>query len=419
MSDDRAAEAAHGTASTRLPLEGVRIIDLTTTFMGPYTTMLLGGLGADVIKVEAPDGDVARYVGPRRHDAMGPIFLNANHGKRSVAIDLKTPAGGEILGRLIASAEVFLTNMRPAARAKLGLEAGDVLALNPSVVYCTMTGFGGTGPYRDLVAYDDVIQAMCGLASVQGGPGGTPAYVKTAIVDKMMGVYGFGALLAGLFARERTGEGQIVEVPMFETMITNLAIETQGGTVFDPPTGPVGYPRSETPFRRPYATADGHLAVMPYTDRQWHRFFELIGKPELRGDERFDTVAHRTANAGELYELLETEVAERGSAEWRETLEAAGIAHAPVLSVTEAIEDRHIREVGLFRQREHPTEGTIRVSRIPIRFGDRDIEHRRLAPVLGEHGPEVLAELGYDAGEIRRLRATGVIAEPPNVPPAD
>ncbi|MFI6284210.1 CaiB/BaiF CoA transferase family protein [Streptomyces sp. NPDC051018] len=416
MSEDGSAQTPDPSDPVRLPLDGIRVIDLTTTFMGPYATMLLGGLGADVIKVELPQGDVARYVGPRRHNAMGPVFLNANHGKRSIAMDLTTEAAKEVLGRLIASADVFLTNMRPAARAKLGLESQDVMAVNPGIVYCTMNGFGQDGPYRDLAAYDDVIQAMCGLASVQGGPGGSPAYVKTAIADKLVGVFGFGALLAGLFARERTGEGQIVEVPMFETMVTNLAIETQGGTVFDPPTGPPGYPRSETPYRRPYATADGHLAVLPYTDRQWHRFFELIGKPELCEDERFDTIGHRTVNADELYRMLEAEIAGRTSAEWMRALTEAGIAHAPVLTVTETLEDPHSRAVGLFRRREHPTEGGIRVSRIPMRFGDRGVEHRRLAPVLGEHGREVLTEAGYDTARIQELLDAEVVVEPANAP---
>lgn len=249
------------------PLTGVRVVDLTTTFMGPYVTMLMARMGADVIKVESPDGDVLRQVGAGRSPGMGPIFLAANHGKRSVALDLASPGGRDAMRALLVGADAFVTNMRPDAVDRLGLGPDELCAADPRLVYVALRGFGGGGPYRGRAAYDDVIQAASGLAAVQGGEG-EPAYVRSVVADKTVALMGLSAVNAALFARERTGRGGFTEVPMFETMASFLLVEQQNANVLDP-LAPTGYARTETPYRRPYRTSDGYLGVVVYTDRQW------------------------------------------------------------------------------------------------------------------------------------------------------
>lgn len=391
------------------PLAGLTVLDLTTTFMGPYCTMIMAQMGANVIKVEAPDGDIVRWIGAGRNAGMGPIFLGANHGKRSIALDLKHPAARPTLLRLIAEADVFITNMRPAAISRLDLEHEALEAVNPRLVYCTLPGFGVRGPYRDRAAYDDVIQAVSGTAAVQGGTG-APQYVRTPIADKAVALFAVGAINAALFARERTGRGQAVEVPMFESMAAFAMLEQQGGYVFDPPAGPAGYARTASPYRRPYRTADGYLGVVVYTDRQWRSFFELIERPDLAGDPRFATITERTENIDDLYQIVEDALSARSSAAWLKDFESLGIPAVPVLGIADLFDDPHLRAVDFFSRVEHPTEGPLAVARMPITFsagGSRP--HLRPAPRLGEHGAEVLREFGFDDEEVRRLVDLGIL----------
>jgi crotonobetainyl-CoA:carnitine CoA-transferase CaiB-like acyl-CoA transferase len=394
------------------PLAGVRVIDLTTTFMGPYCTVLMARMGADVIKVEAPGGDIARGLGGGRHPDMGSIFLNANHGKRSIALDLKQAEGVTLLRRLLADADVFVTNMRPEAVARLGLGHAELAEHHPRLVYATLPGFGSAGPYRDQAAYDDVIQAMSGLAATQGGTG-EPGYVRTPVSDKVVGLMGLSGVLAALLARGRTGRGQAVEIPMFETMAEFMLLDQQGGYVLDPPEGPAGYARTASPHRRPYRTADGHLAVMAYTDRQWRSFFELIGRPELAADPRLATITGRTEHIDELYRLVAESLPARTSAEWTADLRARGIPCAPVLGTAELFDDEHLRAVDFFEPVEHPTEGPLTLARLPMTFSADTPGHRRPAPLLGQHGTEIARALGYPAGEIRELVANRVLLVPP------
>jgi crotonobetainyl-CoA:carnitine CoA-transferase CaiB-like acyl-CoA transferase len=395
----------------RPPLQGIRVIDLTTTFMGPYCTLLLAQMGADVIKVEAPEGDVVRYIGPQRHHGMGTIFLNANQGKRSISLDLKDERGRAVVDRLLAGADVFVTNMRPRAVAALDLSADRVRALNDKIIYCTLTGFGSNGPYREYPAYDDVIQAVSGLAHVQAGHGAQPGYVRTPVADKVAGLMGLSAILAALLGRTTSGTGQVVEVPMFETMAEFLLLDQQGGLIFDPPVGPAGYSRMATPFRRPYRTKDGYLGVVVYTDRQWRTFFELIGSPALADDPRFTSIAYRTQNIDALYQILETEMATRSSAEWMETLVLHNIPCTPVLSVTDLLTDEHLSAVDFFTTVDHPTEGRLRMPRLPVTFSNSAPHTVRPTPQLGEHGRELMNELGYADGEISALIAEGVLCD--------
>ena len=389
------------------PLSGVRVIDLTAVLLGPYATQSLGDLGADVIKVESPAGDITRYLGPVRHAGMGGIFLGTNRNKRSLVLDLKQPAAQGVLRRLAAGADVLVHSIRPASAARLGIGYDDLRAANPRLVYCVACGFGEGGPYAGKPAYDDLIQGGSGIAALQAAALGEPRYVPTLIADKTVGLMVVNAILAALFARARTGRGQAVEVPMFETMVSYLMIEHLYARQFEPPLGPAGYSRILAPDRRPYPTKDGHLCVLPYSDKNWQDMFRLAGRADLAGDERFTQVADRSRHIAELYAILAHLFRDRTSAEWLAALEAADIPCMPVMGPDELLTDRHLAAVGLFETVEHPTEGTIRNVRSPMRFAATPTATRRLAPNLGEHGREILAELGLSAAEIAALERSG------------
>jgi len=400
--DDPRSPAATG------PLSGVRVVDLTTTFMGPYATALMARMGADVIKVEAPAGDIVRDLGGGKNPGMGPIFLNANHGKRSIALDLKHPEGIAILHRLLAEADVFVTNMRPEAVHRLGLNYADLQQENPRLVHAVLPGFGSGGPYRDLAAYDDVIQAVSGMASTQG-QSADPSYVRTPVADKIVALMGLSAILAALLARERSQRGQSVEIPMFETMAQFMMLDQQGGYIYDPPAGPAGYARTASPNRRPYRTADGFLSVVVYTDRQWLSFFTLIGRPELVHDERFRAITGRTQHIDELYQLIADVLTTRPSAEWLTDLRNLGIPCVPVLRTEDLFDDKHLRAVDFFETVEHPTEGSLLLARLPILFSADVPGPQRPAPHLGEHGPAILHALGFRTDEVEHLIDIGVL----------
>ncbi|QEC50612.1 CoA transferase [Baekduia soli] len=379
--------------------------------MGPYTTQMMAAMGADVVKVEAPGGDIIRHIGDGRHPGMGPIFLAANHGKRSIALDLKDPGARDVVLALVTRADVFVTNMRPAALGRLGLTHDALREDHPRLVHCTLPGFGSAGPYRDHAAYDDVIQAISGTAAVQGGDG-EPAYIKSSIADKIVGLVALGAINAALVQQATTGRGQAVEVPMFEAMAAFTLLELQGGHVFDPPRGPTGYARVASPNRRPYRTQDGHIAVMIYTDKQWLAFFDLIGRPELGDDPRFRTIRERTENIDELYGLLAEALPSRTSTAWLEDFQRLGVAAVPVLGIDELLADPHLEAVGLMQEIEHPTEGRLRLARMAPSFSATEPVPLRPAPRLGEHSLEVLGELGLAPDAIDALVARGAVVVP-------
>ncbi|MDQ4116412.1 MAG: CoA transferase [Actinomycetota bacterium] len=393
------------------PLDGIRVVDLTTTFLGPYTTMLMARMGADVVKVETHDGDVLRHVGSGRSPGMGPIFLAANHGKRSIALDLKTHGGRDAMRALVAGADAFVTNMRPQAVARLGLDPDELCAADERLVYVALRGFGEAGPYRDRAAYDDVVQAASGLAGLQGDDG-EPDYVRSVVADKTVAVMGLAAVNAALFARERTGRGGFTEVPMFETMASFVLLEQQNARVLDP-DAPTGYARTASPHRRPYRTADGYLGVLVYTDKQWLAFFELIGRPELASDPRFATITDRTRHTDELYALLADEMPARTTADWVAAFEPLGIPAQPVLAPDDLFDDPHLAVVGMFGTVEHSREGDYTLPRLPLTFDGEHAPAVRGAPRLGEHGDEVLREAGVPVEEITRLRAEGVLGGRP------
>ena len=393
------------------PLEGIRVLDLTAYLLGPFGTQILGDLGAEVIKVEPPEGDIMRRLGPSRHDGMAAVFLNLNRNKRSIVLDLKRAAGREALLRLAAGADVFIHNMRPKAIAALDLGYAAVSAANPKIVYCGTYGYRHDGPYGDKPAFDDMIQGASGMAALVGRQGGEPGYVPTAFIDKTVGMAAAYAILAALFHRERSGEGQELEVPMLETMVQFIMVEHLYGLTFEPPLGGAGYPRMLAPQRRPYRTRDGHICILPYTDRQWRRFLELAGRPEVLEDPRFASFGARSENIGELYELIGEVVPERTTAQWLERLDEAQIPAMAVTDPDDLPDDPHLKATGFFEIVEHPSEGALRNMAFPIRLSRSPGELRRLAPRLGEHGREVLSEAGFGEAEIAALVAEGVTIE--------
>ena len=403
----------------RGPLADLTVVELTSTFLGPYCAVLLAQLGARVVKVEPPEGDIIRYVADERSTGLGSAFLNFNRGKESVVLDLATPEGRGTLDLLIDSADVFLHNMRPAAMRKLGIDPATVLARNPRVVYCHAVGYGSGGPYRDEPAYDDVVQGVSGLAAVQGGSG-EPQYVRTQVVDKTVGVMALAAILAALHERSVSGRGQAVEVPMFESMASFLLMEQQGAMVYAGRRGGTGYARTASPYRKPYRTADGMIAALLYTDGQWRTFFRLIDRPDLADDPHLHSIRGRTERIDELYRLVEEELAKRTTAEWLEVLRANAIPSMPVNSIEDLFDDEHLDAVGFWQDVQHPSEGPLVHARLPWSFSRSGAPALPGAPSLGEHTVATLRALGLDDDAVRA--ATGrphhPAGEPLSGPPA-
>ncbi len=325
-----------------------------------------------------------------------------NCGKRSVALDLKQPRARRAMAELVRGADVFIHNMRPAAAQALGLGHDELAALNPTLVYCAAYGFGEAGPYAGKPAYDDIIQGATGIASLQGTVRGTPEYVACVIADKTVGLTALWAILGALVHRERTGQGQAIEVPMFETMAAYAMIEQMGGMTFEPPLGPAVYPRTISRHRRPYETRDGYMSVLLYTDDQWKRFLTFVGREDLVADERFATADRRTAHIDEVYGFVADTLRTRTSADWMLAFEQIDVPAMPVKSIQDLFDDEHLKAVGFFQFREHATEGTLRCIRQPVRFSSREPEARD-APRLDEHSVEVLREVGISDDEIRAL----------------
>ncbi len=390
------------------PLAGVRVLDVTTVVLGPWAAQTLGDMGADVIKVEPPEGDTTRRLGPARHPGMGAFYLACNRNKRSLVLDLKQTAGRAALLRLAATADVILHNFRPGPAARLGLEYEPFRAVNPRLVYCATYGFRARGPYGTKPAYDDVIQAAAGLASLQTSLVGEPRYMPTIVADKTSSLAVLSAVLSALFHRERTGEGQAIEVPMFETVVAYVMVEHLYGETFVPPIETAGYKRILNRWRRPFRTTDGYLAVVPYTDADWRAFFALAGRADLQADPRFRTLESRLANIEALYEELAKIIAGRSSAEWLEALDRASVPAMVVNTLETLLVDPQLEATGFWKIVEHPTEGTLRVPDIPTTYSRTPAEIRRLPPRLGEHSREVLREAGFSEAEVDDLRASGV-----------
>lgn len=392
------------------PLDGIRVIDITTVLLGPYGTQILGDMGADVIKVEAPPtGDIARDMGTARRAGMGGIYLNANRNKRSLALDLKQEAGCEVLRRLIPTADVFVHNMRPQAVERLGFGYTAVAALRPDVVYVGAYGFGQNGPYRAKPAYDDAIQAASGLASLFKRQDGEARYVPSTIADKIVGLTLSQAVAMALVHRARTGEGQFVEVPMLETMVAFNLVEHLDGCAYQPPMSPLGYERVLTAARRPFPTRDGHVCILPYSDKQWRGFFTAVGRPELMDEPRFATYRARVTSVDDLYGFVASVTPQKTTAEWVAICEAAQIPCMSVVDLDGLMQDEHLQAVGMFEKHHHPSEGATLLVRSPVNFSKSPSSIRRHAPRFGEHGVEIARQLGYDTAGIEALQASGAL----------
>lgn len=392
------------------PLENVRIVDLSTVIMGPLAARILGDMGADVIKVEPPGGDHIRAIGPMRNPGMGPFYMNANRNKRSIALDAKADAGRAVLEALIRSADVLLYNIRPNAMARLGLDYAACRALKPDLIYCGAYGFGQDGPYAAKPAYDDLIQGLCAIPSlIAESSKGPPRYVPLAMVDRYVGVSAANAVLGALVHRMKTGEGQSIEVPMFETMAECVLGDHSGGQMFDPAIGPAGYPRSLAPERHPYATRDGFICIVVWTDRHWASFLRLVGKPGLIDDPRFASLTSRTRHASEIHAMLEAELRARTASEWLEAFESEDIPAMPLHTLDSLVRDPHLNATGYFTWEEHPSEGRIRSMRPAASLPASPLSVRRPAPKVGQHSLEILEELGYTSADAAALVEAGVV----------
>ncbi len=388
-------------------LRGIRVVDLTAVAMGPFATLQLAALGAEVIKVEPPGGETTRHIGPMHHPAMGAMFLNLNRGKRSLALDLKRPGARAALGRVIATADVLVHNMRRPAAARLGLDAETVRRDNPRIIHCAAIGFGAGGPRADDGAYDDVVQALSGFAALNADADGTPRYVPQIVVDKLSGLFIAEGILAALLHRERTGRAVAFEVPMFECAVHFLMVEHLAGRIFEPPLGRSGYRRLLNPWRRPYATKDGYLAVLPYTARHWRRFMELAGREDILAAPWFTDPAARAERIHELCQAIDEAMRTRTTAEWLERLREADIPHGVVNGLEDLFEDPHLTARGFFRRQSHPSEGNLNVPRQPFNIKQTPDVPEPPAPRLGEHTREILAEAGLGPDEIGALIETG------------
>ena len=399
------------------PLHGIRVLDLTGTLMGPYCTQIMADLGADVIKVEAQYGDTTRGLPPCAEPELGGMFMNLNRGKRSIVLNLKEPAGRDILIGLVERSDVFVHSMRGQAMRRLNLHYDVLQQIKPDLVYANLYGFGRDGPYADLPAYDDVIQAASGLAMLQGQlQNGEPAYLATAIADKVGGLTAVYAIIAALLSRARTGEGQEIEVPMFETLVAFVMTEHLSGAIFQPRLGEPVYPRIVATDRRPYRTRDGYIAVMIYNDKQWRSFFRAMNHPAWSEAPEFMSMTTRTEAIDSVYGKLAEVLLERTSAQWLELMRAAEIPAMELYTTEDLLRDEHLEAVG-FWKRAAVGSGSVRYPGIPTRFSRTPGNIAFAAPRLGQDSSDILRELGLSGTDIDTLVARGIvgIAAPPDV----
>ncbi len=392
------------------PMAGVRIVDITAVLMGPSATQLLADLGADVVKIEPPTGDATRKIGPMGDEKMGPIYLGLNRNKRSLVLDLKKTEGLEILIKLVAKADVLTYNVRPAAMARLGLTYEALSAINPRLVYVGMFGFSQRGRYAPSPAFDDLIQAATAIPSAMAASvDGSPRFLPLNLMDRSVGLYAFGVIASALYSRERTGRGQRVDVPMFETMVPYVLGDHLYGHKFSPPQGEFGYPRILSPLRRPFRTKDAYVCCVIYQDHHWKAFLDILGMPEMyEKDPRIKTITTRTMHADELNAFVEKPLAEKTTAEWRELLKNADVPVFPVHTFESLMEDGHLEDIGFFREEDVPTIGKMVETAVPSEWHGTPPTQYRPPPVLGQHSAEVLKELGYSDADVARLMAAGV-----------
>lgn len=393
---------------SHLPLSGIRVIDASAVLMGPYASQWLADFGAEVIKVEPSDGDSTRQTGPTTEVGMSPVFLGVNRNKKSIVINLKMSEGQAALQALIASSDVFMHNIRPQKLAALGLDPDVLRTRYPRLVLAHLLGFHQQGPYGGKPAYDDIIQGMAGNAALLATQTGTARYFPMVAADKTSGLVAAMAILAALTKRQTTGEGSLVEVPMFETMVAFNLVEHFYGAHFAPAQTPPGYPRVLAPWRRPYVTRDGHVCMMPYTDAHWQRFFKALGRADLASDERFSTMAARTRHIDALYQVTGELVAQQDTAYWLALCDAVDVPAARMNQLSDLPADPHLQATDFFETVNDPAMGTLRFPGVPVHF-DGQRPPTRLPPRLGADTVAVLRQAGVDEAQIERWTKDGAV----------
>ena len=391
------------------PLKGIKIIDASSILMVPYCTRLLADMGAEIIKVETLSGDNTRYIGPSINKGMAAVFLNINRNKKSISVDLKSADGRLIIYKLIKKSDVFVSNIRKASLEKLKLTHSDFIKINPKIITANAVGFSSRGPYAGLPAFDDTIQAISGMAAYQEIYSDQPSYTSGATADKVTGLMLGMSILSALFNREKNGEGTELEVPMMETMVDFTLVEHLYGYNFLPPKAPPVYPRQSSPNRKPYKTLDGYIAVLPYSDDQWLRFFSIIKKENILKDPKFCSLETRNQNIDELYKILSEELKKRNTSFWIENLREQDIPATKVNFPKDLFEDEHLERTNFFKVQDHPTEGKLLYPSFPVEFNEDQIEESLHAPSLGENTKEILTDLGYSEFEIESFVSKGTI----------
>ncbi|MCR1783784.1 CoA transferase [Nocardioides carbamazepini] len=397
-------------------LDGLTVLDLTTVVMGPYATAMLGDLGAEVIKIESLDGDMSRKIGASRSPGMTALTMNLQRNKQSLALDLKSVDGREVLERLVAQADVVVTNLRPRSRKSLGLTYERLRQIRPDLILCTAQAYAEASERRDYPAYDDMVQAASGAAALAGRIDGSPRYAPYVVADKVSGLHIVIGILAAVAHRHSTGEGQHVEVPMVDTMIHFNLVEHFGGHTFDPPAGDFGWSRVLVPERTPYRTKDGFVCILPYSDANWSDFFEAAGLGHLAADVRFSDVASRHKHMGDLLAQVHTRTPQRTTEEWLELCRGRNIPAAALLELGNVIDDDYVREQRIVTAQEHPTEGAYFSTISPLRLSASPVRLRRHAPALGEDTVALLKRASYADDEVRALLGAGVVraaSDPP------
>ncbi|HET9663521.1 MAG TPA: CoA transferase [Burkholderiales bacterium] len=391
------------------PLEGVRIVDLTSVVVGPLATQILADHGAEVIKVESRAGDLVRNMnGKSVTPGMGAKFLHLNRNKRSIVLDLKQPAGHAALMKLLERTDVMIWNVRPPAMARLKLAYDDVRAVNPGIVYCGMFGFGQDGRYRDKPAYDTIIQGSGGMAALHHRAMGEPRFVPMVVADKVVGLIAVQMIAMALYRRAKTGEGCSIEIPMFENLAKFVLEEHMYLKTFDPPLGETGDPRLLDPLNKPLPTKDGWICISANTNAQAFAFFDAVERPELKSDPRFCSVPARFAHVKEYFEIRMEALRRRTTAEWLEIFDRADVPAMPYHTLDSVLDDPHLKEVGFFEMKDHPTEGRTRSMRLPNKWSCGARRDWSPAPKLGQQSAEILREVGYTEAEIEKMIADGV-----------
>jgi formyl-CoA transferase len=393
------------------PLAGIKVLDLASVIMGPVAAQHLADMGADVIKVEAPGGDLTRSIGPHKSKDMGAVFLTCNRNKRSIVIDMKRPEAREVLYRLVAGSDVIIHSIRTAPAERIGLSYEALRARNERLVYCHVKGFSDSGAYAGQPAFDDTIQAGTGLAMLQTVVAGEPRYFPSSIIDKICAMHVAYAIMLALFHRERTGHGQEIELAMFETMAAFNVIDHLWGEAFVPPIAPMGYESVRKGVRKPYPTKDGYLAFLPYSDAHWHKFFRLIGRADLIDNPRLATFEGRMQFPTEAFGFVAETLRQRTTAEWVQLFGDQDFPMSAVNAIEDLLDHPHLQSVNFWNMLPHPTEGMLRMPSNPIKLSESPASIRRLAPHLGEHTREVLREFDFGPDEVDRLIRDGVARE--------